>query len=175
MPSFAELERDDARTSMKRVDYVLKMTLDSLGLTAADWGNWADVYQFVPANVTPVAMKQLQINGLMIVDRDGKLIMVTARDLESGETLDLGFTTGTTLPEAFPWPRDLTDGKPAQGLIKTSQGIMMVAAAPILDGSGAGRSRGLVIVGRLMTPWQLRMLGAQAQVGLSMTLSKFHR
>ena len=88
MPGFAELERDDARTSMRRVDYALKMTLDSLALTAADWGNWADVYQFVQspnaefvaANVTPVAMKQLQINGLMIIDRDGHLILATARD-----------------------------------------------------------------------------------------------
>jgi sensor domain CHASE-containing protein len=177
MPGFAELERDDARTSMKRVDYALKMTLDSLSLTAADWGNWADVYhfvrspnaEFVDANVTRVAMKQLQINGLMIIDRDGRLILAIARDLESGNSLNLGFTTGAMLPVDFPWRRDLAGGQPTQGLLKTPQGIMMVAASPILDGSGAGQSRGLVIVGRLMTPAQLRMLGAQAQVGLSMT------
>jgi len=43
MPSFAELERDDANTSMKRIDYALNITLDNLELTAADWGNWEDV------------------------------------------------------------------------------------------------------------------------------------
>ena len=45
MPSFAELERDDANTSMKRIDYALNITLDNLELSAADWGNWEDVYQ----------------------------------------------------------------------------------------------------------------------------------
>jgi len=31
MPSFAELERDDARTSMRRIDNALNITLDNLG------------------------------------------------------------------------------------------------------------------------------------------------
>ncbi len=30
MPSFAELERDDAKTSMRRISYALDMTLDGL-------------------------------------------------------------------------------------------------------------------------------------------------
>ena len=30
MPSFAELERDDAKTSMKRISYALDMRLDGL-------------------------------------------------------------------------------------------------------------------------------------------------
>ena len=61
MPSFAELERDDAKASMKRIKYALDMSLDSLELTAADWGNWEDVYRYVQspnaavrrANITP--------------------------------------------------------------------------------------------------------------------------
>src|SRR5450755_4025836 len=32
MPSFAELEREDAEASMKRIDYALNMTLDGSGL-----------------------------------------------------------------------------------------------------------------------------------------------
>src|SRR5271170_8031826 len=72
MPSFAQLEREDAETSMKRSGYALDMTLESLELSAADWGNWADVYQFVQTpntafvktNITPVAMKQLKVNAM---------------------------------------------------------------------------------------------------------------
>ena len=50
MPSFAGLERDDARTSMKRVDFALTQALDNLELSAADWGNWGDVYHFVQSS-----------------------------------------------------------------------------------------------------------------------------
>ena len=46
-PSFAQLEREDADTSMKRIAFALDVTLESLQLSAADWGNWADVYRFV--------------------------------------------------------------------------------------------------------------------------------
>ena len=49
MPSFAELEREDAKVSMKRIEFALDQSLDTLALTAADWGNWEDAYRYVQA------------------------------------------------------------------------------------------------------------------------------
>ena len=43
MPSFAELERADARTAMRRIQYAFDLTLDRLGVLAIDWGKWASV------------------------------------------------------------------------------------------------------------------------------------
>src|ERR1700679_3170151 len=82
MPSFAQLEREEADISMKRIAFALDVTLESLELSAADWGNWADVYRFVQspdaafvkANITPVAMKQLKVNALLIVDLNGRYV-----------------------------------------------------------------------------------------------------
>jgi sensor domain CHASE-containing protein len=45
---------------------------------------------------------------------------------------------------------------------------MMIAGAPVLDGSGGGRPQGMVIMGRLLGPAQVQMIGAQAQVSLAM-------
>jgi signal transduction histidine kinase len=45
---------------------------------------------------------------------------------------------------------------------------MMIAAAPILDGSGGGMHMGMVIMGQLLTPQQVRALGARAQAALSL-------
>jgi two-component system, NtrC family, sensor kinase len=176
MPSFAELEREDAQTSMKRIDYALVRTLESLELTAVDWGNWADVYQFVQspntafvtANITPVAMKQLQVNAMMIVDLNGNYVLSSARSLDSGEPMDLDLTARKALPRDFPWRKNLAQGKTARGLVHTNQGVMMIAAAPVLDGSGGGQPLGMVILGRLMTPAQVQMIGAQAQASLTM-------
>jgi two-component system, NtrC family, sensor kinase len=176
MPSFAELERDDAQTSMKRIGYALDMTLDGLELSAADWGNWADVYRyvqspspaFVNTNITAAAMKQLQVNALLIIDLQGHVVLAGARDLDSGATSNLDLAAQKELPADFPWRRNLGSGTPARGLIRTNLGIMMLAAAPILDGSGRGRSLGLVIMGRLLTARQVRQIGAQAQAKLSM-------
>ncbi len=177
MPSFAELERDAARTSMRRIDYALEMTLDNLALTAADWGNWLDVYtyvasptqEFLNTNITAVALKQLKVNALLIVDLDGRLVLSSARDLDSGSPLKLGAMAETELPRDFPWLRNLKSGTPAKGLIRTDAGIMMIASAPILDGSGRGAPRGMVIMGRLLTPVEVGSIGAQAQAMLTMT------
>ena len=176
MPSFAALEREDAETSMKRIGYALDSNLESMELTAADWGNWADVYQFVQSpnlefvkvNVTPVAMKQLKANAMLIVDLNGSYVLSSARSLDAGEPLDLDFAARKTLPEDFPWRKNLGQGKPARGLLSTNRGVMMIAAAPVLDGSGGGLPLGMVIMGRLLTPAQVQMIGAQAQASLAM-------
>ena len=176
MPSFAQLEREDADTSMKRIAFALDMTLESLELSAADWGNWADVYQFVQspndafvkANITPVAMKQLKVNAMLIVDLHGNYVLSSARSLDTGEPLNLDLAARKALPEDFPWRKNLADGKPARGLLRTNQGVMMIAAAPILDGSGGGQPLGMVVMGRLLTPFQVHLIGAQAQAALSM-------
>jgi sensor domain CHASE-containing protein/HAMP domain-containing protein len=176
MPSFAELEREEAETSMKRIGYALDKTLEGMESVAADWGNWGDVYQFVQSpnvefmnvNVTVSAMKQLTANAMLIVDLNGAYVMSSARFLDTGEPMDLDLTSRKALPEDFPWRKNLGEGKPARGLLRTSKGVMMIAAAPILDGSGAGQALGMVIMGRLLTPAQVQIIGAQAQASLEM-------
>jgi sensor domain CHASE-containing protein len=176
MPSFAELEREDAETSMKRIGHALDMTLESMESLAGDWGNWADAYQFVQSpnaefvnlNVTAATMKQLKTNALLIVDLNGGYLFSGARTWDTGEPLDLDLTARKALPEDFPWRKNLADGKPARGLLRTNRGVMMMAAAPVLDGSGGGQALGMVIMGRLLTPVQVQMIGAQAQASLAL-------
>jgi sensor domain CHASE-containing protein len=181
LPSFAELERDDAKTSMKRIEFALDQTLDGLQLTAADWGNWEDIYRFmlttdpafqrkfVKTNITQLSMKQLQSNVLMVVDMQGNVVLSHAEDFNSGAKLDLDLADRKALPESFPWRRNLAKGEPARGLIHTNHGVMMLAAAPILDGTGGGQPAGMVILGRLLELPQVEMLGAQAQVAVAVT------
>jgi sensor domain CHASE-containing protein len=173
MPSFEALERSDAKTAMTRVVYALDESLVSLEVTAADWGNWADVYEFVVrptdefrnANITPIALKQLQVNALLIVDLTGRIITASARDLESGMPIPLDFAQAQALPAGFPWRENLRAGTPAKGLLRTNLGFLMIAGAPILDGSGTGQPRGMVIMGKLPA------LTASADLQLSATAS----
>ena len=76
------LERQAAFTSMNRIRFAFGRTLDELELTAADWGNWEDVYKFVQApnpefvntNITALALKQLQVNAMLVIDLDGNVL-----------------------------------------------------------------------------------------------------
>src|ERR1017187_956247 len=72
LPSFAQLERDAARKDMDRVAYPLERELDLLGISARDWGNWADTHAFmqdhnpayIAANLTDEEIAMLRVNAL---------------------------------------------------------------------------------------------------------------
>jgi len=176
MPSFAELERADARTAMRRIDYALGQTLEQVAVAAVDWGNWADTYHFaedrnptfVRANITGVALRQLDVNVLMIIDRAGEVILARDTDLRSELPLNLDLTALRSLPAQFPWREQLRAGRPARGLLQTSRGILILAESPVLDGTGAGPARGMVVMGRLLTPEVIKVIAAQAQADLTL-------
>jgi len=176
MPSFAELERTDARTAMRRVNYALERTLHELAMLAADWGNWAELYrfagdhnaEFIATNVSNFSMRQLNANALLIVDQDGHVLHGYDMDLHTDERLHLELTSLAELPADFPWRRDLHATTPVPGLLHTKSGILMLGAAPVLNGKGQGPARGMVIIGRLLSPEIVRDIGAQAQVDLEL-------
>jgi len=177
IPSFAELERADARTAMRRIDYALELTLERLQLSATDWGNWADTYRFVrdhnadyvSANLTDVALRELNVNAFAVVDGDGNIVESRELDLAHADRpMPLDLLSGKALPRDFPWRTNLHDGRPTQGLVRTNRGILMLAAAPVLDGKGGGPSRGMVLMGRLFSNSEVMRLGARAQASLQM-------
>ena len=176
MPSFAELERADAFTAMRRIERALDQTLEQVAVASVDWGNWADTYRFVTdrnpefisANITGVALKQLDVNALLIIDRDGNVILARDDDLKSDKPLGLDLTARAVLPENFPWRANLLDGRPARGLLMTNRGVLMVAAAPILDGNGRGPVHGMVLMGRLLNDAAVQGIAARAQAQLQM-------
>jgi sensor domain CHASE-containing protein len=182
MPSFAELERTDARTAMRRVNYALERTLHELAMLAADWGNWAELYrfagdhngEFIATNVSNSSMRQLNANALLIVDQDGHILHGYDMDLQTEERLHLELTSLAELPPDFPWRRDLHATTPVPGLLHTKSGILLLAAAPVLNGKGQGPARGMVIIGRLLSPGIVRDIGAQAQVDLGLLTAGAH-
>jgi two-component system, NtrC family, sensor kinase len=176
MPSFAELERNDARTAMRRIDYALDQTISQVAVSAGDWGNWADTYRFVQdhnpeyikANLDDIALRQLNVNTVIIVDEAGNFVETRDLNLTTGKSLGLDLASLAALPADFPWRAHLRDGKPAKGLLKTNRGVIMLAAAPVLDGAGHGPVRGMVILGRLLSPANVSAIASQAQANLTM-------
>jgi signal transduction histidine kinase len=171
MPSFTELERADARTAMRRINYALELRLDRLAAGAKDWGNWVDTYRFVEdrnstfaaESATDVALKQLKVDAFAVVDLEGHLLLVKELPLADGLPAHLSFLSGKSLSPGFPWRSTLGFGQSPRGFVPSDRGTFMVAAAPILDGNGGGPVRGTILMGRLLSAEEVRTVGAQAQ------------
>ena len=177
LPRFEQIENDNALTAMKRIDAGVSQALDGLQVSATDWGNWADTYRFMQdhnkdfrqENLNPIAMKQLHISALAFIDLDGKIIWSLSQDPVTSNPLPLDLFAVDSLPADFPWTENLRDATPRHSLIATNHGVLLAAVAPILDGYGHGPSRGLVVMGRLLTPAEVRMIGAKAQTSVTLT------
>jgi two-component system, NtrC family, sensor kinase len=176
MPSFAELERANARVAMRRISFALDQTMDRVAVPAADWGNWVDTYRFaqdhnpdfIKTDITDVALRQLKVNVLLVVDADGVVLASKSLDLTSDRPLGLDLAALKALPLNFPWRANVRDARQARGLLLTNRGILMLAAAPVLDGNGGGPARGMMFMGRLLEASDVKSLGAQAQADLSL-------
>src|SRR5580658_2678986 len=83
LPSFAELEQQESRTAMQRVNNALDLRLEGLEVSAKDWGDWSDTYAFVQdrneafntSNVTPSSLRQLDVSAILIVNLHGEVIL----------------------------------------------------------------------------------------------------
>lgn len=176
LPRFEEIELDNARTAMRRIEYGINQALKELQISAADWGNWKDTYQFivdhnpqyVDDNLSPAAMKQLRLAALAYVDLDGRIVPAKSFDPASGEPLEHRLFSQETLPDDCAFWSNLRDGTPAQGLVATDRGILLAAVTPILDGFGNGPSRGMVLMGRLLTDVEVAAIGARAQTTVAL-------
>jgi two-component system, NtrC family, sensor kinase len=174
MPSFAELERTDARTAMRRIQYAFDQSLDRLDVLAIDWGNWAVVYRFmedrkVPAfeaDINDANMREIGVNLVEVVDLDGNVVYSRTLDLPAGPSLDLAGVR--SLAPQFPWRTNLRTARPARALLTTNLGIFMLAAAPILQGDGHGPSRGMLMLGKLLKAAEIDSIAAQAQAHLTL-------
>ncbi|HXA93152.1 MAG TPA: EAL domain-containing protein [Steroidobacteraceae bacterium] len=175
MPSFAELEHTQAQVGMRRIQFALERTFSQLELAAASWGNWTDAWRFardrnptfVAEQVTAAGLKQLNINTLIFTDLDGRFIASATLDFQTDKPIDLDFAARGSLPADFPWRAHLRDGHSVHGFLLTNRGILLLVAAPVLDGFGHGPSRGIVIMGRLVSHHEIDEIGAQAQASLA--------
>ena len=174
LPRFVELERSSARTDMERVELAVERELQSLEANADDWGNWAEVWDymrdhnqsFVRANLTDAAVKSLKADCVAVLGMDGHYEWNRAFDPGTGKQIAIRLNRSGQLEPL--WAQALANGTQITGLIDTDKGVMLAAGAPILDGFNNGPPRGMVIVGRLLDNTELQRLGRQAQVALDM-------
>ena len=176
MPSFERLEQANALTAMHRVRHAVDNSLEGLEVNAVDWANWKDVYDFVashdPAfvrtNITRLALNQLRLNVMLIVDRNGQVVMSSSDHINTALDLNGVVVSGDALRPDFPWRALLGTRETARGLVRTNLGVLMIAGAPILNGTGGGEPRGMVIMGRLLLPALLRRMEAQTETQIDL-------
>jgi signal transduction histidine kinase/CheY-like chemotaxis protein len=177
LPSFAQLERQAAKTDLERVTHALEGDVEQLALTAHDWSNWMDTYLFVQGanpeylteNLQTEAFVALKLNAIAFIDLQGRFVWSKTLAPKTGDPIDIDFIARGGLPEQHPWRTSLEQGKPVGGLLRTSAGPLLASLSPILDGSDSGPHKGMVLMGRLLTPEVVEKIGKAAHASFTMS------
>ncbi|MBB4287021.1 putative bifunctional diguanylate cyclase/phosphodiesterase [Roseospira goensis] len=158
-PEFADLETARAESHATRMAKTVTTELAALEGLTADWAQWDDTYDFmvtrdpdyVSTNLIEGTLESLRLTMMLIVDTDGRIAWAGQRlpDRPGLAVEAILEQDGPDLPRLMALSQDGTTG--VTGLIGTARGPMLVAAQPVLTSREGGPSRGLFLMGRLVS------------------------
>ena len=177
---FLRAEEQEVQGQIKRVQAAFNYELKKFDELVNEWASWDNTYAFaaerasriiraphfvegdytgsyLSAYLTAATFQELQINLVLLLDLEGKVIFGKAYNLEQ--------QTESTLPASL---LDLIkqqglfvykphhQGK-IKGILPLSEGLLMVACRPILTQSGE-LARGTLLMGRFLRPAVYRQM-----------------
>lgn len=171
-PSFAELERTEARQNLQRVQRAIQSELAHMDNIARDWAHWTDTYRFiggeypgyVESNLMYETFPGIDMTLMNFYDSKGDLVWGKAYDLETEQEIHLGEFSPESLTPAHPLIAHRTIDGQAHGVMMTERGPMLVVSRSVLTNEKQGPIRGAVVMGRLLDEGHLDKLRQQVNV-----------
>lgn len=175
LPSFLELEAQQAAADLQRGAEALRNELTFVGDYVSDWSGWDDTYrfvddrnaEFVASNLATGVFRETSFDFLAIVAPDG-------RDVWRGAELAGTAVKVDELP-AGQWPltHELLSPRAAEevrlGFVVTAHGPLLVASRPVTDSARTAPTRGWIVMGRFLSAARLERLRRQTWLDLAIT------
>ncbi|MFP4221917.1 MAG: adenylate/guanylate cyclase domain-containing protein [Phormidium sp.] len=176
--SFWALERKNATRDIQRVDNALRQNVEQLNLVTADWSNWdamhdfmtGDNEQFFQENITDTVLTNLQLRGLLLINREG--------EVKAGGPVESPGEPGQPPPDS--WLERLSPEHPllahegpnslTAGFWVLPEETLLVSSRPILTSAGGGSMPGTIIMLRRWDESQVQKLAEEVQLQV-----QFHR
>jgi two-component system NtrC family sensor kinase len=169
LPSFEDLEKEEALKNMDRVTEAIDNAIQSLAVSVHDWASWDDTYKYAEdrnekykeGNLNTQALENLEVNVLYIFDSSGQLLWGQMYDLDKQEEVlypDILKTIQENSIFSLNDPESAVDG-----IIITSNGPLLISAKPILTGLNEGPVHGTLVMGRFINT---KSLAEQTRINL---------
>ena len=176
LPTIKKLETEAAEKDLKRAVMTVRRELDYLSFLCQSWAEWDDSYRFInnrnsgfiASNLGEKGFVNNRVTLIFFLDLEGRVVWGKCYSEELGEFISIA-----EFPEQN-WPRDNyllrhhQRDSVLEGYMKTSEGTMMIVARPVVPGSGGGRVRGTLIMGRLFCHNCIDLLRERTQVEMEL-------
>lgn len=147
---FRELERIEVADHVDRLRARVADDLADLSAKASDWSNWDDAWQFChgsnpdfPARqITPTALSGNRIGQMIFLDRGGSLLL---RSVAPGPTTAARSPAVLDLVARTAALRPLDESAVVAGIEHLPDGLVMIAARPVLHSDSGGPASGTMV------------------------------
>lgn len=154
--SLAKVEKQDAEQLVTGVVGVFNQHIEDFSNRRVDWSAWDDTYKFIQdsnqkyisSNLTNEQIAILDVNLVIYVNSQGKVIFGTGFDLNSKQKTRIPGTISKSIEPNNILLQRSTHNNSLAGIISTTDGLMLISSQPILNSQGRGAVRGRLIFGR---------------------------
>ena len=119
---------------------------------------------YIEENFDEVAIENLGLTLLAILDSDGEPVWIHARDDRGGDGVPRITSVINSLPHDDLLREHSTEASQTSGVWQSPWGPMAVSSLPVLDSNYRGPIAGTMITGRLLGPEALAHLSGQIEV-----------
>jgi signal transduction histidine kinase len=170
---FKTLENESMERDLMRANEAISGKIRSLDRLSEDWANWDDAYNyvrysnqdFIATNMTDYTFSTTEVNLMMFLDNQGKILFSKAYDLLNSQEIPVpqellsDIAQGQLLNPA--------NSENTEGIILTAAYPVMVVIKPILTTNGAGPPAGTFIAGVFMDSNMIDTLSQTAHLSLA--------
>lgn len=176
LPTYLELEESEAKQNLQRAFESIQSEIQHIDILCHDWSAWDDTYDYVlsrsqdyeESNLIAETFISNRLNLIYICDKKGDIVWKGIFDSEKRKQIympDLLKSSGVRAfllrsGEGKEALKDLS----AKGIVNTVHGPMLIVSRPILTSNNEGPSRGVIIMGKFLTPQLITKLTEQTRV-----------
>ncbi len=172
---FSALERSNAFDHFARFRNAIDAEIDRIDAVCHDWASWDEAYaflkepskHFIETNLPDNVYKINQLNLIVYVDREGRIVFSGSRDILRDEEVVFDEFKSERIDPDHPLFRAFggdPPGLPLKGVLQTSRGPLLLAARMVLPSIDKGEPNGFLVMGKWVDPEMV--LNLSKRIGL---------
>ncbi len=172
---FITLEEQEIRQRVAQARSALDDEIAGLMAIVTDWAIWDDSYAFVAdrneayiaSNLTDATFIRQRLNLIMYVNASAQIVFEKFFDLETNMEIPVPGSFHAHVAANAKLLRHADIESHLSGMVRLPEGILLIAACPILTSMQAGPIRGTLLMARYLTETEILQLISTTHLTLS--------
>lgn len=170
---FLDLETQDMKQQLSRVEKGVASYLDVLDTTAFDWSAWDDAYDFVVSK--DPSFVEANLVDEIFQDTGLRLDFVIFFDKAQNVVFEKGYDRAKNVTVPVPQgifghlsSTGLAPDKISKGFLVLPEGLFVIVSRPIITSKETGPNRGQLLMGRKFDSGEIKRLSGQMELDLAL-------